>query len=232
MRPINTLSLSILITLFGCGVEGNGRLVSDARDTPEFTRIAVGGGLHVEATIGPQRVELTIDENLLRYVDTVVVDGELRVETRDGYNLDPSDGAGVVIASPVLTGVGLSGGCQGSAEVSPSEHQVFKLSGASELTVPNVDAQFLDVELSGSSDLNLTGHTEELDAHESGTSSLESQVTAATVTIEMSGASDTKLHASQSVTGHLSGASHLVVSGSPTMREIETSGLSWVRFDQ
>jgi hypothetical protein len=220
----------LALLLAGCGVEGSGRLLTLHPTVPEFSRLAVGGGLRVKAVLGPQSVALTLDDNLFRELEIEVVDDQLQVEPRPGVSIEPSAGSELAVSSPVLTGVELSGGCEGTAEVSPRSEQDFALSGASVLEVMNVSADTVWVALSGSSQLRLAGCAAEMDAALSGSSGLDSRVIASTVAVDLSGSSSGTLFAGRTVSGQLSGSSQLVVNGSPTRRDLATSGSSSVRF--
>jgi hypothetical protein len=74
-------------------------------------------------------------------------------------------------------------------------------------------SETIDLELSGAS----TGKLTDLDA--------------AAATVALSGASSAQIAASQSVTGALSGASHLQVRGNPAERDLAISGGSSADYE-
>ncbi len=188
---------------------GDGPPVS--RTVPEFSGVQVASGIHAAVRFGaPQRVVLLGDKDLLTHVVTEVTGGRLVVKM-DGK---PAQGGGVKveITSPRIEFLGGSGGSEVRASEVAGEHCEVKLSGGS-TAMADGQVRSLSVAVSGGGQANL-GH-----------------LTAASVTIQMSGGSHGQVVASKEITGALSGGSELSVLHSPAARRIATSGGSKVRYE-
>ena len=80
------LASILALALAACGGDdaGNGHLVTEERTVGEFTDVSVGSGLDATVNAGPRSVLLTLDDNLLSLVETVVEGTQLVVRTRAG----------------------------------------------------------------------------------------------------------------------------------------------------
>ena len=85
--------------------------------------------------------------------------------------------------------------------------------------------------MSGAVELRGSGEVTSYDLAVSGASDVDLRdLTANDVAIEVSGASEVSIWASQSVTGDVSGASDVTVYGDPGTVNVETSGVSDLRM--
>lgn len=105
-------------------------------------------------------------------------------------------------------------------------------SGASKVSVSQVRADDLKIELSGASKCTLLGQAKELDIHTSGASAvLGAGLKAKTVHVSLSGASHVEVEAMESITGSVSGSARVRCHGSADTQSIRTSGAASVRSD-
>lgn len=176
---------------WGNGETGSGQLVSEQRAVSPFTAVAVGGALRVEIDRGPLNVEVTLDNNLIDRLSTVVSNNELRISCRD---CSPSSGAAIRVSLPALSRI--------------------EVSGASRAIASGVDAEHLDIEISGASRIDLDGAIDVLEIDGSGASRVEGRdLTVTRLHIDLSGASRAVIEVTERVDGDLSGASHLELAG-------------------
>ena len=189
------------------GVVGSGSNETETRDVEDFDRVEVGGGIALEITVGEATsFEITAQPNLLPILSSDVSGGTLRVRGTDSYTA--TETVTVRVSSPELRGLDLSGGSRGS--------------------VTGVDAESLDIELTGGSQLTASGFADDLELTVSGGSRASlSDLEVATASVELSGAGRAELTASERVNGEASGGSSLQVAGSATV-EVEASGGSSV----
>jgi hypothetical protein len=95
------------------------------------------------------------------------------------------------------------------------------------VTVDSLEA----IEVSGAVDLKGSGELDTYDLTVSGASDVDLRdLTANDVVIDVDGASEVSIWASQSVTGDVSGASDVTVHGDPGTVNVETSGVSELRM--
>src|SRR2546423_14903420 len=77
-------AVGLLFALAGCdvgGIRGNGHLVTEQRNVDPFVNVETGGSFHVDWHSGAPSVSITVDENLMEYVEMEVRDRALHVRT-------------------------------------------------------------------------------------------------------------------------------------------------------
>jgi hypothetical protein len=121
-----------------------------AREVPDFNGVQVSQGLKAKVTVGPKSVRVSGDEKRVSQVRTEVVDGKLvvRMEKKGWFDSPSSRGIEVTISNPQVTSVDASGGAEVDAEASATESFTAGSSGGAEVSIRNLDAKKVKVEVS------------------------------------------------------------------------------------
>jgi hypothetical protein len=253
---LTVLCLVLTSASFSTGCEslylvvGSGRIVSQDFSLGGFSRISANWTFDVEVSQGlAYRVNVTVDENLLSYLE-VTRDGDtLKLEMKKGYAYSRSH-LKAIVNMPHLSGMTLSGASEGKASgFSLADDFILNVSGASQASLESMVVNKLTMDISGASrangGVNASGKTS---LHASGASTIEingkgidadiKSSGASTVNltnysvrdahVNVSGASNATVDASGTLSGDVSGASHLYYTGAPTLGTIHTSGASSV----
>ena len=232
-------------------VVGSGNVSTEEQGFSDFTIVDVGNSFDVEITQSSSYgVDITADDNLFEYIQVSKTGNTLKIRLKWGYIYE-SVAFRAKITMPDLHELEFSGATHGTAVGFSSSHELaLGLSGASSLHVVNMSAAGIKIDLSGAS--NLSGDlTASGDAQliVSGASSIELDGAAKDLVISASGASHLELfdfpvqdanvvlsgasHATVNLDGildaNLSGASHLLYIGNPTLGDIRKSGSSTVK---
>jgi hypothetical protein len=207
MKRIGIFSIGIAALLLGAcdvvGIRGNGHVVTDVRQVGEFDEIDASGGMRIEWQSGPPSLRITTDENLLPYIDNRISDHTLRLHSRKP--LRPTHHLSVVITSPHLHGVDLSGAVDLNARGIGGPKFYIRASGASDVTLDGNADEFL-ADLTGASDLRAQGLQ---------TKSVEMSTT---------GAASAKISVSETLRVHITGAGDVVYYGNPKTIEKHVTG--------
>lgn len=190
------------------GVKGSGNIQTEKRTVSDFQAIDVGGVFIVEVTAQKDfSVEVEADDNLLPLIKTEL-DGEtLHIETEK--KLSSRNPIRIKISAPDIN--------------------KLELSGASKVSILNVDNDSLRIDSSGASKISLEGKTKTLIVDMSGASKLTADnLTAGNVSVDASGASCATVSVLDELKIDLSGASKVVYFGNPSHLEKKTSGASSV----
>jgi hypothetical protein len=189
------------------GTRGEGAVKSETRQTDAFSRVESGGGVHVSIAIGDaSALEVRAQGNLLPLIITEVADGTLRIRSSKGYTT--SEKIEVILATPHLDGIVLSGGSRGSVE--------------------GLASDAFDVELTGGSVLTAAGTANAVTLHITGGSVAEMDaLTAATINADLSGGSRAEVRATDLIKGSATGGSKVSVSGGASTT-VDTTGGSQV----
>lgn len=202
-------SFSPGIFSFNRSIKGSGVSKSDQRNVSEFKNIEVGGVFKVEVTIQDNfDVRVEADDNLLEYIKTDV----------DGETLEISTTKRISTRSPIIVRVG-----------APALDKI-DCSGASKMSIVNLDNTDFTANISGASAVSAAGKTKNLRVELSGASRIDAgQLAAEIVWVEGSGASKADVSVSEKLDADLSGASRVSYSGSPKDIRKDVSGASSVR---
>jgi hypothetical protein len=193
--------------LFGSATEkGSGVGKSEDRDVGSFKRIDLATAVDLNITVGkPQKVTVTIDDNLLDNIRTRVHNGTLEITSRSSYSTDESGRIDVQIET--LDGVTLSG--SGTVKVFNLNGDKFEyvLSGSGDLVAEGRVKQ-LNVSLDGSGDVD----TRKLDADD--------------VSVEINGSGSARVLAHSSLDGVVNGSGDIEYTGDPehVSRQVNGSG--------
>lgn len=208
--------LNSLLLVSGCSllfmeaVVGSGVATTEQRQVDTFREIGASGALDVTIEWGEQcQVTVDGDDNLVPLVITEVKDGELEVRTPSNTNLRPNIPLRVMVQCPALTSLDVS--------------------GASDVRVASLEADRFELEVSGASEVSVTGSCNQLDVDVSGASDVDlAALTAVNAEFDLSGASRLDLRATDSIEGEASGASTVRHAGTSNVN-VRSSGVSSVK---
>lgn len=235
------LSLFSLVLLGSCNiidmqrVEGNGKVSTKIYDFKNFDKVDASGAvtLYVKQD-SAYNVKLETDENLFQYLKITEANGTLRIDTKDGYRLDPSDKLKIHISLPEINHIELSGASQIhiTDKFVQNENIGIDMSGACsgdiKLRAPKVKA-----DISGATTLNIEGETRETDLQASGASTINAfDLKAEKAVVSASGASNARVFASVSLNGDASGASGIRYKGNPAKVVSDASGASSIKKEE
>jgi uncharacterized protein YfiM (DUF2279 family) len=200
---------SVNIFSFSRGITGSGNLQTEKREVSEFKAINVGGVFKVEITAQKDfDVQIEADDNLLQYIKT---------ET-DGETLEISTEKRISTRNPIIVKIGAP------------DIENLEVSGASSVSLGNLNNDSLKVNLSGASNVKTEGFTKNLKIELSGASRINAEnLQSENVSVDASGASKADVFASTKLEADLSGASKVTYSGSPKDLFKKTSGASCIK---
>ena len=189
-----------------------------------FERLFRAGSFDVFVrNAGEPALEITGDDNLLRYVRTNVDNGTLRIDAT--RNLRPHTSIRIHVSTPKLVAVAVSGSSRVGIQRSDAEKFELDLSGSG-VVVAEIHARELDAAVSGSGSARLDGEAERVDASVSGSGDLDlSEVRARVGRVGVSGSGDAVVHASDRLDTSVSGSGSIRYLGQPRVtKKISGSG--------
>ena len=182
----------------GVGIRGNGHIKTDDRTVGAFAEIDAGGAFEIEWQNGSPALQISTDENLLRYVESDVSGDTLRLRTHD--QIWPTHGIKVLISSPTRIAARIRG--------------AVKLS-ANQLTGPK-----FALEVSGASRVSLGGNVNELLADMTGASELDANGLQTKISeISTTGAGNVEVAVAKTLKVSITGAGKVTYSGNPTIEK-------------
>lgn len=170
----NTLLLLFLTGLLNsCFVDvvefGNGELIEENRTIPEFDAIHVAGSMHVyfEYASSPE-VLVSCESNLVQYIETAVSNSELFIRTPFNVSIHPTETIEVYVKGPYVDELHLSGsGMIYSSDIIEAETLDVKVSGSGKMDLA-FEGDELYSKISGSGDLYVNAYCSYLSSTISG----------------------------------------------------------------
>ncbi|MGO8671364.1 MAG: GIN domain-containing protein [Capsulimonadaceae bacterium] len=168
-------------------VVGNGKVTTVTRRLAAFDGVHVAGGIRATSRAGQSAVTISADSNLIPLIKTTVQNGQLTVENNGSYRTN--DPITITVTSPSL--------------------KSLEASGASDVTVGNVDPQTFSIDASGGSQVKCSKPSSRF-------------------TIQAEGASDISVGSGNSQTFSIdaSGGSRVKASGSSSQLTIKAEAAS------
>lgn len=176
-------------------IKGSGKLKTENRNILSFDSIEIDGVFDLVVVCQKKKsLKITGDDNLLKHIITQVKGNKLHIYSNAS------------ICSKIQLVV----------EVSIENIKTVNSSGAVDVDVSNLDNNNFSLAISGSGDIDLQGKTSDFTAVLSGSSELNAKnLKADKVRIEINGASDAHVYASQKLDVEIGGAGTLFYSGNP-----------------
>ena len=201
----------LLFALAGCdfgGIRGNGHMITQDRKLDPFINVDAGGAFRIEWHNGPPAVSVTMDENLMQYVEMEVRDRVLHVRTT--RYIRPSRSIKVALTSNALEGASFS--------------------GASQLTAHQLTGSKFYLETTGASKATLDGAVDELIANLTGASDLRAEsLQTKTAQVSVTGAGDARIAVSDTLKVSITGAGKVEYIGNPPHMQREITGAGPIR---
>jgi hypothetical protein len=224
--------------LVGCGDEDEGTSVTIEGSGVITTRtIEVGANqtfnvcCALDVTVTESSTpSLTVegDDNIVSEIVVTESNGELKLAYQDNVSVSTRHTVSVVIGTATINGLTASGASRVSVRNTP-DGGTFNLtaSEASNVTIVGMNTASLDADVAGASTVELDGQATSQDLIVSGASVFRGyDLTGQDVSVVASGASTAQVHASMSLTGSASGASHISYDGNPTTVTVTTMDAS------
>jgi hypothetical protein len=234
MKTLHLSSLGALgLLLLGCGttIAPSGTVTTTTRDVSAFRRISIGSGFVAHASAGTRALSIRTSDNLQDLVDTTVSGETLRVQLKPMTSVLGTATLEATITNDLLEGVEGSGAATITATATPTTAFRVTSSGASKVTVDGISCTTVTVDASGDSTATLSGAATGGTATASGASTVDLKgVPLTTLQADVSGASTIKARVSATLNGSASGASQIIITGSPA-NSVQTSGASSVQLN-
>lgn len=209
-------------------IKGNGKVVSETRNTAGYDSIKISGFFDVDLVAGKEgKIAIKGEENLLSYIKVEVEDNTLKIYVDKNANIRPSSGKKieVVISFEKISELNLSGsGNIRSKDVIKNDKFLAKLSGSGNFNL-SIDATDFELNLSGSGNVNLKGTVANFSTKLSGSGDIDAvNLKSKTVDVTVSGSGNTKVTCTEKLTARVSGSGNIKYAGNPEKRDVKVSG--------
>lgn len=236
---ILTIAMAFLFNscFFGVYEIGNGDVIEETRNIPEFTEISSSGSFNIYYEFA-EETELTIsgESNLLPYIETVVFDNELKIRTAFNVNINPHKTIEIYVKGPYIDRIHLSGSgliytdsifndrlelsTSGSGDIETKffgDELYTKLSGSGKIEV-SCECQFVETIISGSGSAYLEGIADDASYRISGSGKVKAyDLETLRSDVSISGSGDLFLNVSNKLDVAISGSGNVHYIGFPSV---------------
>jgi hypothetical protein len=177
-RRVLIILAVIVILLASCGfpiryteVRGSGNLITESRRVSGFKAIELNGIGNVVIRQGDKEsLEVTADDNLLKYIRTSVNGGTLKIEIQEGVELYPSDQVNYMLTIQSLNSIEINGVGQVEVDKLATGNIKITVNGDGRLDFKEVTADVMTIEINGLSEIDAAGevHSLQIDLNGSG----------------------------------------------------------------
>jgi hypothetical protein len=144
--------------LFDERIEGNNVVVTKIRSVTSFDEIVSTGNFDVYFTVADSTsLIIEAEENLFPFITTRVGGERIYIETKDNYRLDNNEPIKIILTSPNMEGVVLTGSGFIVCDSLSTDYFSAELTGSGKIEFLNIDVTETDAEISGSGDITLSG---------------------------------------------------------------------------
>lgn len=207
-------------------IKGNGKVITEKRNTAEYDEINVSGFFDVILVSGNEgAISIQAEENLLPHIKVEVTGNVLKIYNEKNINIETKKGVVLTIPFEQISAISLSG--SGDIETKNTIiNPTFKgkLSGSGDLTL-NVKSSYLEVNLSGSGDIVLTGSSDNFTSKTSGSGDVDAvNLITKKANLTISGSGDMKVNCSESLFARVSGSGDIHYKGDPQTKDTKVNG--------
>ena len=237
MRSLLALFLFVALSFSACRfmsgerVDGNGIISTEQRNVVNYNGVSVSGGMDVILVPGGYSVRIEADENLLQYIETELDGSVLEIGPRKGYNLRPEGDIKIYVGAPYFNEIEVSGSgsVTSQSRIKAENKLVADISGSGDLKL-EVDAPEVEMEVTGSGSVILSGATRKLRAEINGSGTLKAfDLLSEETEVEISGSGDAEVYASKVLGISVNGAGNVSYKGNPPSLNQNVAGAGNVR---
>ena len=224
MKKLVIIILSISV-LAACRYRtGSGNIVTEKRNCSSFKAITVSGGFEVEVKSGSTEVLVEADDNVIKYIETDVKDGVLKIKL-DHINLRNAH-LTVYVTAPEINKINSSASANVTVKDVLRSGDIIRLqsSGGSEIDA-KLDAPEISAKASSGGELNLSGRTRDLKAESSSGSSINAkELLSENTTVSVSSGASANVHASLNLDASASSGGNINYRGAAHVKKSVSSG--------
>jgi hypothetical protein len=209
-------------------IKGNGKIITEKRNTTTYDEIKVGGSFDVELIAGKEgEIILKGEGNLLPLIIVEVEGNILKIYPKKNTNISSTYGKAIIVTVPFENISDVSLGGSGSIigkNTIKADNFNLKLSGSGDIVL-TVDANDIIAALSGSGDITLKGKATNYESKLSGSGDISAyELEALNGNAVMSGSGNIKINCSNNLIARISGSGNIDYKGDPINKDTKVSG--------
>jgi hypothetical protein len=211
-------------------IAGSGKIAEQNREVGDIRNVNLRGSGELEVIQGSQNsLKISAEDNLLPYITTETSGDTLNIAVKPGIGFTTTRPVHFTLTVKELDSINVSGAASVQSKKIQADHLQMKLSGFGDIVLNGITAKSLTIGISGSGNVKLDGSADELDASISGAGSLNSaNLKTNKVVINISGVGQAVVWAVTQLEPSISGIGRIAYYGNPQVIK-QTSGIGTVQ---
>jgi hypothetical protein len=215
MRNFLLLLVSVAVLAASCNfiggkrVRGNGNMRTEERTQTGIKGVDSYGSFDLFVSNGPNTtVKIEAEDNLLPYIETYMDGDILKIDTKDGYNLNPQRSVKIFVTAPDFRRIKSygSGNITGENKITSTSKLDLGVTGSADIKM-EVDAPQVDADISGSGNIKLNGKTKAFSSTVSGSGDVHAyDLMAEETKVRIAGSGNADVYASVSLDVSVAGS--------------------------
>lgn len=199
----------------------------EAREVSDFQELELDGiGALILRQGDAESLTIEAEEKVLNRISSEVRRGRLVIQPDRSFNT--KEPVTYYLTATRLTYIALSGSTRLEAEALSADQLQMTLKGSSSLAIANLTASVLDIEASGSGQIDLAGTVDQQTIRIDGTGVYNAgQLVSRQAAVDLAGTAQATVNVSESLTASASGTAKVMYLGNPDVQE-QTSGVGSV----
>jgi hypothetical protein len=212
--------VAIILAATACnnGKRGSGNIITEKRNVSVFTKVSAATSIDVDVQQG-EEVSVTVeaDDNLMKYVETKVVNGELEIRL-ENISIWNDATIKVHVIAPKYDGFSASSSAELISKNTITSTGKISLDASSSANIDvEIDAPSVDVEASSSASITASGRTKEITVNANSSASVELfKLQAEIVNAEASSSADVSVFASVKINAKANSSGDIFYIGGAT----------------
>ncbi len=202
-------------------VQGSGNVKTESREVQGFERVDVAGvGSLTIAQGATEALTIQAEDNVLPRLRSTVENGTLHLGPSPGTEISPMRPIRYDLKVKQLRAIRLYGGPDATAASLNADQLDLEVSGAGRMNLAHVAANDLTVQISGAGAVTVSGQAPQQTVSISGAGRYAAgDLASQRATINISGAGNCAVRTSEHLSANISGAGHVTYTGSPAVEE-------------
>lgn len=225
------VSVNLNAQVFTKNIKGNGKLITENRNLSDYDKISVAGSFEVKLVKGKEdAISIIADENLMKYIETEVENGHLKIQQKKGYQLKSTKTIEITVSFEMIDAISLAGsGNVRSEDTLNATNLNLNLAGSGEINLP-VSTKNLASHIAGSGNIKLSGNADVFRCEIAGSGNLEGDDLKATAShINIAGSGNVKVLAVSEIHAKIVGSGDVIYTGNPAIEKLKSIGSGTIK---
>lgn len=207
-------------------VRGNGNVTTETRRTSDYEGVSFGGSFDVELVKGKEgKITIKGEENLLKYIETEVKRGLLKIKVKKGVNLRMTRKMVITVPYQDIEKVSLAGsGDLTSSGTIKADSFSLSVAGSGNMRL-DVEASSVKSSIAGSGNIKLSGSAEDLTCTIAGSGDINAyELQAKNTSARIAGSGNIKTSVSDKISAKVAGSGNIYYKGKPDKIQSKSAG--------